>query len=676
MKFKKFRTYLPLIAATLLVHGENDESESFHELEPVIVESSPLAPEIADLTQAWCVHEGEELDWVRAQTIGETLSFDAGITQSYYGPNASRPIVRGLGDQRVRVLQNGLEMFDVSAASVDHAVAVDPMLIERVEVLRGSSALLYGANAIGGIVNTIDRTIPSHRHGDSVRGQARVEYTGVNDGFSAGAVAFVEAGSFVFQANGTFRETEDYDAPDFELDGTRFDSVANSDSEAWTAGFGGAYLFENGYIGAAYSKFDTFYGVPNEEAPTIDLERERLELRSAIAPESLDWVDNIELQFAYGDYTHDEIEPDGEVAVTFERKGLESRAAVVHSLGDLEGVFGFQGNFDELNVSGEENFFAGKTGVNPAIAEEDAQRLALFVMEEYSLTQQLTLNGGVRLESLLRQFKGAENRDDVTVSASGGVAFKPLEKWSIGLNLNYTEREPETAELFSDGPHLATGAFEIGNPSLDKEVAYGIEAVLRRTEGPFTGAFSAFYTHFDDFVFLADTGNEVNEDGNTPGVNEEALAERAYQAVSAEFFGLEAEVEWSVLEKEDWTVDLRGFGDVIWAKNISDNSDLPRTPPWRIGTGVNVQYRDFSVFTDATHTGEQRKTAIGEDSTGSYTIVRVRVAYSLRTDYADTELFVRVNNLTDDLARVHTSFLRDTAPLPGRSVDVGMNVRF
>lgn len=675
MKSKNFRIYLSafLIMSPLWGYGEDDESLPLHELDPVVVESSPLAPEIADLTQAWCVHEGEELNWVRAQTIGETLAFDAGITQSYYGPNASRPIIRGLGDQRVRVLQNGLDIFDVSAASVDHAVAVDPLLIERVEVLRGSSALLYGANAIGGVVNTIDRTIPSHAHGESVYGQARVEHTGVNDGFSAGAAAFVETGSFVFQANGTFRETEDYDTPDFRLpDGTRVDSVANSQSETWSAGFGGSYLFENGFIGAAYSNFDTLYGVPNEEAPTIDLERERFELRGGMAPESLDWIENIELQLAYGDYTHDEIEPDGEIAVTFERKGLESRAAVVHGFEDFKGVFGFQGNFDELSVSGEENFFAGASGVNPTISEEDSQRLALFIMEEYSPTQQLTFNGGVRLESLLRQFKGAENRNDTTISASGGIAFKPVEKWSIGLNLNYTEREPETAELFSDGPHLATGAFEIGDPSLDKEIAYGVEAVLRRTEGPLTGAFSAFYTHFDNFIFLADTGNEVDEEGDAPG----ELAERVYQAVSAEFFGLEAEVEWSVLEKEDWAVDLRGFGDVIWAKNISDNTDLPRTPPWRIGTGVNVQYRDFSVFADATHTGEQRKTAIGEDSTGSYTIVRVRAAYNLRTDYADTELFIRVNNLTDDLARVHTSFLRDTAPLPGRSFDVGMNVRF
>ena len=600
MKFKTFGIYLTAtsVAALLSAHGETDQS-SIYELEPIFVESSPLATEIADLTQAWCFHDGEELNLIRAQTIGDTLAFDSGVAQTFYGSNASRPIIRGLGDQRVRVLQNGLDLFDVSGSSVDHAVAVDPLLIERIEVLRGSSALLYGANAIGGVVNTIDRTIPRNAEGKPVSGQFRTEYTGVNEGFSAGGVAFVEAGSFLFQANSTFRETEDYDTPDFRLpDGTRVDSVANSQSDTMTAGFGGSYLFENGYIGAAYSQFDTEYGVPNEEAPTIDLERERIELRGAIAPESVEWIDNIELQFAYGDYNHDEIEPDGEIAVTFERKGLESRASVVHSSGDFEGVFGFQGNFDELSVSGFENFFAGASGVNPAIAEEDSQRLALFAMEEYSPSEQLTFNGGVRLESFSRQFKGVENRDDFTASASGGIAFKPAEDWSVSFNINYTEREPESAELFSDGPHLATGAFEIGDPTLDKEIAYGFEAILRRTQGPVTGSVSAFYTHFDDFIFLADTGNVVIEDG-------EELDERIYRAVSADFFGFEGEVEWRVLEQDDWTVDVRSFGDVIWAKNNSENTDLPRTPPWRIGTGLNAKYNDFSLFTNITHTGEQ-----------------------------------------------------------------------
>jgi iron complex outermembrane receptor protein len=677
MKLKTFRIYSSvfLTASMVFGHGEDHEPMPVYELEPFVIQSSPLAPEVSDLTQAWCIHQGKELDWIRGQTIGDTLAFDAGVAQSYYGPNASRPIIRGLDGPRVRVLQNGLDTFDVSAASVDHAVAVDPMLIERVEVLRGSSALLYGANAIGGVVNTIDETIPSHSHG--MNSQTRFGYTGVNDGWNTGGVGFVDAGSFVFQVNGTYRETDDYDVPDFRLpDGTKTDFIANSGSETWTAGIGGSYLFENGYAGIAYSHFNTEYGVPNEEAPTIQLERDRYEFRGTIAPKSVDWLNNIDLQFAYGNYRHDEIESDGEIAATFEREGLESRVSLLHSFGDLEGVFGFQGNFDEVSVSGEENFFAGASGRNPTIARENAQRLALFVMEDYTLSPKWSLNGGVRLESFLRQLKGTDDRNDFSTSVSSGIVFKPVEGWSISGNLNYTERQPETAELFSDGPHLATGAYEIGDSSLDKESALGIEAILRRTEGPVTGQVSVFYTDFDDYIFLADTGNELNPEGNVPAPGDEALAERIYQGVSAEFYGVEAEIEWNVLEAGDLTIDLQSFGDMLWAKNTSENANLPRIPPWRIGGRFDIQYQAYSLILGLTHNGEQTRTAPEEDSTDAFTLLTVRAAYNWRTEHTDTELFVRVNNLTNELAQVHTSFLRDTAPLPGRSIDLGLSVRF
>ena len=417
MNFRIFFILFATMLTVLPLLGQSEEAAiPYYELDPVVIESSPLATEVADLTQSWSAREGAGLERIRAQTIGETLAFEPGVAQSFYGPNASRPIIRGLDGYRVRVLQNGLDAFDVSASSVDHAVAIDPMLIERVEILRGSSALLYGANAVGGVVNTIDRTIPTHALDDPLEGQARVSHTTVDEGWHTGGVVFSGTDDFVFQVNGTFRETNDYDVPSFNLpDGTRTDTIDNSDSETWTAGLGGSYLFENGYIGVAYSHFDTEYGVPNEEAPTIDLERQRFELRGAVTPESVEWLDNIELQLAYGDYDHDEIEPSGETAVTFEREGIESRLAFVHSFEDLKGVIGFQGTFDETSISGEENFLGGVTGVNPTIEEEDAQRLALFVKEEYTIDEQFSLNGGLRLETLLRQYKGTSDEDEFTV---------------------------------------------------------------------------------------------------------------------------------------------------------------------------------------------------------------------------------------------------------------------
>ena len=673
---KKQLFLLSLISAATLL-GQNEEPPVY-ELEPLVVQSSPLTPEVADLTQAWSALDGEALERLKAQTIGETLANEPGVSQSFYGPNASRPIIRGLDGQRVRVLQNGLDAFDVSSASVDHAVAVDPMLTERVEILRGSSALLYGANAIGGVVNTIDKTIPTGAPVDKLNGETRLSYTSVNQGWNTGGAIFGGNGDFVVQANGTFRKIRDYDIPDFTLpDGSRTNRIDNSQSETWTGGLGGSYLFENGYAGVAYSHFDTQYGVPNEEAPTIELERHRVEARSAIAPDSVDWLENIELQFAYGNYRHNEIESSGEVGTTYKREGFEQRLALVHSFGEVKGVAGLQGNFDQTRIEGEENPFAGATGRNPNIAREDAQRLALFIIEEYDVNNQWSLNGGTRLETLLRQYEGASDRDDFNVSASGGVVFRPAQGWSISGNVNYTERQPETFELYSDGPHPATGDYEVGDSTLGKESAIGLEMILRRTKGSVTGQLSAFYTHFDDYIYLADTGRELDPEGNDPAITgEEALTERVFRGVTAEFYGFESEVTWRVIEENNWTIDLRGFGDVIWAKNISDNTNLPRTPPWRLGAGFDVNYRAFTFGMDLTHTGEQNKTAPGEASTDGYTLLGARVAYTWATDYTDAQIFCKATNLTDELAQVHTSFLRDTALLPGRNFEAGVNVRF
>ena len=206
------KVYILLLITTSFAFGkEKGVSTPIIDLEPYVIRSSPLAPKLDELTQAWSGLEGNAFERVKASTLGETLSLQPGVTPSFYGPNANRPILRGLDGQRIRILQNGLDTFDVSGASVDHAVTVDPLLVERVEILRGSSALLYGSNAIGGVVNTIDRTIPTHPANDGMEGQARLSHTSVNDGWNSGAVVFTDNDRFVVQAHGTFRQTNDYD---------------------------------------------------------------------------------------------------------------------------------------------------------------------------------------------------------------------------------------------------------------------------------------------------------------------------------------------------------------------------------------------------------------------------------------------------------------------------------
>ncbi len=682
----KYTYFLCLATAgSSLLAQETSSRGQIIEMSPVTVQSSPLIPELEDITQAWSVYEGDTLEESKSQTLGETLSNKPGISQTFYGPNASRPVIRGLDGLRIRVLRNGLDTFDVSAASVDHAVAVDPLLIDRIEVLRGSSALLYGANAIGGVVNAIDRNVPRTLISDQYEGTARFGYSSVNDGWNLGAVSFAGKDGFVFQANGTYRNTDNYSVPNFRLpEGDLTDVVMNSQSETWSAGFGGSYIFENGHAGMAYSRFETNYGVPNEEAPTIDLKRNRVESRAAFAPEGLEWLSNIELQLAYGDYEHSEIESSGEIAATFLREGIETRLAFIHETDRWHGAFGFQGNFDDLSVSGEENFFAGESSRNPAITNEDSQRLAFFVIEEYDINDQLSVNGGLRLETFLRQLTGADDRDDYTISASTGVIYRPSPGWSVGGNLNYTQRPPETAELYSDGPHLAVGAFEVGNPSLSKEKALGIEGLIRRTAGNVTGQVSIFYTSFADYIFLTDTGNEIEfgheHEGEEEHEEEEEeeifLAERIYRDVTARFYGIEAEVQWLAYEDDRLSLTVNSYADMIRARNATNDTFLPRTPPWHLGVGATLNYENFRFTMEVNQTGKQNKTAPDEESTSGYTLVELSGSYHIYSDAVDLELYIRGTNLANERAFVHTSFLRDTAPLPGAGVETGITLQF
>jgi len=678
----KLNYYLSLLLTISLIQAQSIESSTGalkpQQLEPYTVKSSPLVPKVSDVTQHWSALDDQELDLKRAHTIGATLGLEPGVAQTFYGPNASRPIIRGLDSNRVRILQNGLDTFDVSSASVDHAVAVDPLLVDRIEILRGSSALLYGANAIGGVVNTLDRSIPSQHPDRSVEGRAQLGYSSVDDGWNTGTVAFVSTGAFIFQVNGSYRDTNDYAVPTFTLpDNTRTDEIANSHSETWTAGMGGSYIFEHGFLGAAFSQFETEYGVPNEEASSIELEHQRIEIKGEITPPTVDWLSQIKLQIAAGDYTHSELEADGEIAATYERNGIESRMSMVHTFGPLDGVIGLQFNYDEKTVLGEENAFAGKSSRNPAIAGEDTHTIALFLLENYQLSPQWTLDSGMRIEHERRDYTGTEDRSDTQFSASSGLVFKPTEGWAVSANLNYTERQPDSSELFSDGPHHATGSFEVGDPTLGKESALGFELNLRKSNGPVTGQLSAFYTRFDDYIYLADTGNELDADGNDPAITlEEALAEREYRSAAAEFYGFESALRWRVLEQEQWTVAMHTFADLIMARNRTLDDDLPRIAPWRIGAGIDTEYGAFACGIRMTHVGKQQNTAQNESPTGSYTLLDAYASYTWETEQRAIEWFIKGSNLTDELALVHTSFLRDTAPLPGASLETGLTVFF
>ena len=716
------------LASSFAFAQEKSPKEPIADLEALTIESTPLGTKTSDVTQAWSVLSGNDLDKAKGATIAETLSATPGVSQTHFGPTANRPIIRGMDKFRVRVLQNGTDSFDVSAQSEDHAVPIDPLMVDRIEVLRGSSALLHGGSAIGGVVNVIDRSIPTSPY-DSPGASLRSSYTSANEGLSYGAIAFGSSDKLNYQLNVSKRDYNDYEAPTFYTEDHHatpvtqegpFNTVKNSHSDSTTLGFGASYMLDSGFVGFSLSSYVNDYGVPGEHAESdtlIEMESDRFEFRSEIEFSDSDWLTGIDLNFGYGDYMHSESgwedhngTDEWHTHSTYLREGLEGRIAFKHEIGNLSGVFGVHGLFDELKIMGEESIFGGlsrswiDSGVlgdpaddtsesnssNPSIQGEESSRLSLFLIEEYDLSEDTTLNAGIRWESIKREYQSTiANRDETTFSASGGVSHDLGELWNLSGNVNYSERTPDSAELYSDGAHHGTEAYEIGNPNLKNESAVGVEIVVRKTVGKVTGQFSAFHTKYNDYIFLEhNEGVERGTDGNLPRVGVtghnsegyapgvEGLEEKAYEAVDAEFQGIELEIDWLAMENAGWDLLLSFYGDTIQGKNKTEGGNLPRIPASRLGLGFEVMQEKLDFGVKFTRSLKQDNLGDDEEVTPAYSVLDAFASYDVHFGDSVGELFVKGSNLTDELAYNHASVLKQFAPLPGRSVEIGLKFDF
>ena len=714
----KYKILTFLLSASLGFAQKKAADKTIAELEALTIESTP----IESVTQSWSSISGDELDDAKGLTIADSLSDVPGVSQTTFGPTANRPVIRGADKFRLRMLQNGTDTFGVSAQSEDHAVPIDPLMVDRIEVLRGSSALLYGGSAIGGVVNVIDRSIPTSPY-DSTGASILSSYSSVNEGLSYGVIAFGSSDKLSFQINGLKRDYEDYDAPTFYTEDHHdptadpegpFNSVANSHSDSTSFGFGASYMLDSGFAGFSFSSFENDYGVPGEHAESdtlIEMESDRFEFRSEIDVSNSDLLTGIDLNIGYGDYQHSEsgYEEEGGVTewhthVTYLREGYEGRIAFKHEIGELSGVFGVHGLFDEFKIVGEESILGGSLqdwnvpddnttvaspNANPAITNEDSSRIALFLIEQYDLNEDTTLNAGIRWEQIDRKYEATENidDDDTTFSASAGISKDLSELWNLSGNVSYSERTPDTAELYSDGAHHATEAYEIGNPNLENESAVGVEIVVRKTVGKVTGQFSAFHTKYNDYIFLEHTENERDSEGilaNTTNYSAsdgfptgtEGLEEKAYEAVDAEFQGIEFEIDWLAMENPGWDLLLSFYWDTLRGENKTEGGNLPRIPAARLGFGFEVMQEKLDFGLKLTRSMEQDNLGDDEEITPAFSLLNAFASYDVSLGDSAGELFVRGTNLTDELAYNHASVLKQYAPLPGRSVEIGLKFDF
>ena len=626
-------------------------------LDPVLVTATPLARSQAELTSATGVLAGRDLALQQQSTLGETLSAQPGISSTYFGPGSSRPLIRGLGGDRIRILQNGTSTLDASTTSPDHAVSVEPFLVKRIEVVRGPASLLYGSSAVGGVVNVIDHRIETDLPERRVSGVLDTRYGSAANEITYGGttdIALFQADTraVVLHLDGFQRDAGDVRTPAGRLDNSAIDSEGGSG--------GLSYVSDTFNAGLNYNGFNSLYGVVAEPDVEIDLRQRRVDFAAEVKQE-FGLFTGARLKLGVADYEHVELDA-GTPGTSFTNEGFDGRLELLHApLAGVTGAWGAQAVRSDFDVVGAEAFMP------PALTENHA----LFVFEENPINA-FTLQAGARVERQSintranANFPVSRSRDDTTLSLSGGVVYAINPAYAAAFSVTGTERAPNAQELYSDGPHIGTNSYEIGDPALDTEKSLGVELGLRKLSGFVTGSFNVFANRFDGFIFEEDTGALDPVDGLP-----------IYQFVQRDalFYGAELETLWHLHQGDRHNLDFKFNVDYTLARQ-SGGDDLPRIPPLKGLVGLAWNRGPWSAGIDWQLVAEQTRNAPGESETDGYTLLSAHVGYRLVRGAFVHDLFIRGSNLTHEEARLHTSFLKNIAPLPGRSLTLCLRTAF
>jgi iron complex outermembrane receptor protein len=644
------------------------------ELDEVIVTGTPFGVTDRASLLAVAVLDEEDLAVAPAATLGDLVNGLPGVRSTNFAPGASRPVIRGLSGPRVQVLTNGLGLIDASAVSPDHQVAVDPAEARRIEIVRGPSTLVFGGSAIGGVVNIIDDRIPTEPAEEGFDGHVSAQASTVDDGTSFGARLKANAGPLVFTVDGFTRDASDYDVPVFPESQRLLDeegeeagderTVENTFVELDQYGAGVSWIGLRGFIGASVKRVETTYGVPGhehehdpmdpdaeEESVAIGLEQTRYDLRGELRFNSGPFS-AARLSAGWADYEHTEFEGDA-VGTQFFSDGYESRLELIQRERDgWQGVIGLQLLDRTFDAVGDEAY----------VPRTDIAEQGLYMVQRFDRGS-IGFEGGLRLDN--RSLESlAGDRDLTNVSASAGVFFRPSASLFLGLSVARNERAPSEVELFAEGAHIATGAFEVGDIDLESEVATSVEATVHLDSGPFEFDLHAYHADYDGFIDLTPTGLD-DPDSELPVF--------AYVQTDATFRGFEAEARYRVWEDSGRTLSLSAAADHVRAS--TDLGPAARIPPWSATIGLDWTSRLYDLGVEVRHVGEQDRTAAFELPTDSYTLVNLKGGLRPFAD-RNVILFAEAANLGDEEAREHASFQKDIAPQPGRSLRVGVTYRF
>ena len=675
---------------------------------PDIVVTGVVPKSETDVLSGTSVLRGAELTRSLRPTIGDTLAKLPGVSATSFGPSASRPVLRGFQGERIRVLTDGIGSIDVSNTSVDHAVIIDPLLAERIEVLRGPAALLYGSSAVGGVVNVIDTRIPRSVPEAGYRLSGIGTYGSAANERTVGAAGDLALGKhFVVHADGSYTKSGDLriggyaltdqrrrealatsrlpvdpantDPIDYAANAAVRGTLPNTAAQTWTAGVGASLITDTGSLGVSYSHYDSLYGVPiryatlpgeGQEAPRLSIVQNRVDLRGEVQTGG-GFLDRIRIRTGHATYRHFELAPDGAIGTAFFNNGTEGRLELVQAKrGGWQGASGVQFFNRVFDVKGDEAF----------LPKNETNQTGLFTVQQLDLGK-LKAEAGVRYEMTdvaartpvgdLR-FSDASRRFDA-VSGSVGMSYGLTDAVRVGINLSHTERAPSAEELFANGAHAGTQAYELGNPNFRLEKSNGAELTLHAHGTGYSFDASAYYTHFNDYI----SENQVD-----PSICEAAAAPSGrtvdfpcFQSIQADatYYGVEAQGSVLLGQIGGYKINADALGDYVRA-TIRDQGPAPRIPAARVLGGLEAQSEALAGRVEVEHVFDQNRIRAFETTTPAYTMVNASLAITPFPTNRKLSLTLSANNLFDVDARRAASFLKDFAPLAGR--DIRATLRF
>jgi len=677
-----------VMRVAVTVHGNEPLTLTLDKLvhsHGITVTAAGVARGLGEVAQPVDVLGGEDLLLRKQSTLGETLAQQPGVNASSYGQGASRPVIRGLGADRIRILENGLDTGDVSSIGPDHAVSIDPLAAEQIEVVRGPAAVLWGANAIGGVVNILDGRVPDHQATAPVTGDIQLEAASNADKLAGAVKLDGGGGRFAWHLDAYARDQGDYSSPaprpveedDHDHEPPKDDddheeefetgTVENSWAKAQGATIGGSYVTDRGFIGIAFGGYNTEYGIPGhhhhkeepeplkedddhheeEEGVYADLEQRRIDLHGQL-DNPFRGFSAIRLSAGWRDYQHDEVEGD-EIGTRFTNEWTETRLDFLNKdiLG-FDGTLGLQYSRRDFAASGEEAY------VEPT----ETTRLGAYLFEQTELGP-VDFQFGLRYDNQDTRSSDPDlpDRDFRTWTGSVGVVWGFVDSWSLSAAVNRPERAPTAEELYSDGPHAATRAYEIGDPDLDTEIGAGLDLSLRAEYDRFEATLSVFATRYDNFIYLEETGEVIDE-----------FEVVQFTQADAEFTGLELHGHYEIIHQGSSHLHLGFSYDRVQAELRDTGDPLPRIPPQRGRLALIYMSDKIDARIEGWWVDEQDRVAEHETRTPGYGMLNASFGYRFFAGRTVHELILRGRNLTDEAAYNHVSFLKFAAPLPGRDI--------